>query len=299
MRERIDIMNNYENAIEISGLTKRYDGFTLDNLSFSVPKGSIMGFIGQNGAGKTTTIKAILNIIKADDGSVKLLGMDSLTEEIPIKERIAAVFDEIPFHDEFTAKNLDVIFGDIYKNWNTQIFEQYLDRFALPRKKKIGKLSKGMKMKLQIACALSHGAELLIMDEATTGLDPVVRNEILDIFMEYIQDENHSIFMSSHITSDLEKVADSVTFIDKGKLLLTGYKDDILENHGVIKCGKDDYKEIAAEDIVSARLTDFGAEVMVSDKAACKRKYSGLVMDNTTLEEIMVFYVNRDKKEWR
>lgn len=299
MRERIDIMNDYENAIEISGLTKRYDGFTLDNLSFSVPKGSIMGFIGQNGAGKTTTIKAILNIIKADEGSVKLLGMDSLTEEIPIKERIAAVFDEIPFHDEFTAKNLDVIFGDIYKNWNTQIFEQYLDRFALPRKKKIGKLSKGMKMKLQIACALSHGAELLIMDEATTGLDPVVRNEILDIFMEYIQDENHSIFMSSHITSDLEKVADSVTFIDKGKLLLTGYKDDILENHGVIKCGKDDYKEIAAEDIVSARLTDFGAEVMVSDKAACKRKYSGLVMDNTTLEEIMVFYVNRDKKEWR
>lgn len=297
--ERNDIMNDYENAIEISGLTKRYDGFTLDNLSFSVPKGSIMGFIGQNGAGKTTTIKAILNIIKADEGSVKLLGMDNLTEEIPIKERIAAVFDEIPFHDEFTAKNLNVIFGDIYKNWNTQTFEQYLDRFALPRKKKIGKLSKGMKMKLQIACALSHGAELLIMDEATTGLDPVVRNEILDIFLEYIQDENHSIFMSSHITSDLEKVADSVTFIDKGKLLLTGYKDDILENHGMIKCGKEDYKEIAAEDIISARLTDFGAEVMVSDKAACKRKYSGLVMDNTTLEEIMVFYVNREKKEWR
>lgn len=292
-------MYDYENAIEISGLTKRYDGFTLDNLSFNTAKGSIMGFIGQNGAGKTTTIKAILNIIKADEGSVKLLGMDSVAEEIPIKERIAAVFDEIPFHDEFTAKNLDVILGDIYKNWNTQTFEQYLDRFALPRKKKIGKLSKGMKMKLQIACALSHGAELLIMDEATTGLDPVVRNEILDIFMEYIQDENHSIFMSSHITSDLEKVADSVTFIDKGKLLLTGYKDDILENHGVIKCGKDDYREIATEDIVSARLTDFGAEVMISDKAACKRKYSGLVMDNTTLEEIMVFYVNQAKKEWR
>lgn len=292
-------MYDYENAIEISGLTKRYDGFTLDDLSFNTAKGSIMGFIGQNGAGKTTTIKAILNIIKTDAGSVKLLGMDSVAEEIPIKERIAAVFDEIPFHDEFTAKKLNVIFGDIYKNWNTQTFEQYLDRFALPRKKKIGKLSKGMKMKLQIACALSHGAELLIMDEATTGLDPVVRNEILDIFLEYIQDENHSIFMSSHITSDLEKVADSVTFIDKGKLLLTGYKDDILENHGVIKCGKDDYREIAAEDIVSARLTDFGAEVMVSDKAACKRKYSGLVMDNTTLEEIMVFYVNQAKKEWR
>ncbi len=292
-------MNDYENAIEISGLIKRYDGFTLDRLSFNVPKGSIMGFIGQNGAGKTTTIKAILNIIKTDEGSVKLLGMDSTAEEIAVKERIAAVFDEIPFHDELTAKNLDVILGDIYKSWSKRTFEQYLDRFALPRKKKIGKLSKGMKMKLQIACALSHGAELLIMDEATTGLDPVVRNEILDIFLEYIQDENHSILMSSHITSDLEKIADGVTFIDRGKLLLTGYKDEILENHGVIKCGKSDYKEIAAEDVISARLTDFGAEVMVSDKAACKRKYGGLVMDNTTLEEIMVFYVNREKREWR
>lgn len=292
-------MNDYENAIEISGLTKRYDGFTLDNLSFNVPKGSIMGFIGQNGAGKTTTIKAILNIISTDGGGIKILGVDGAAEEVSVKERIAAVFDEIPFHDEFTAKNLDVIFGDIYKKWDRTVFEQYLDRFALPRKKKIGKLSKGMKMKLQIACALSHGAELLIMDEATTGLDPVVRSEILDIFLEYIQDENHSILMSSHITSDLEKIADSVTFIDKGKLLLTGYKDDILESHGIIKCGREDYGKISPEDIVSARVTDFGAEVMVSDKAACKRKYDGLVMDNATLEEIMVYYVNRAKKEWR
>lgn len=292
-------MIDYENAIEISGLTKRYDGFTLDNMSFNVAKGGIMGFIGQNGAGKTTTIKAILNIIKADEGSVKILGMDSVKDELAVKERIAVVFDEIPFHDEFTAKNLDVILGDIYKKWDKQVFERYLERFALPRKKKIGQFSKGMKMKLQIACALSHGAELLIMDEATTGLDPVVRNEILDIFLEYIQDENHSILMSSHITSDLEKIADSVTFIDRGKLLLTGYKDDILENHGILKCGKADYDNIDKADIVSARLTDFGAEAMVSDKAACKSKYGGLVMDNATLEEIMRFYVNRDKKEWR
>lgn len=292
-------MIDYENAIEISGLTKRYDGFTLDNMSFNVAKGGIMGFIGQNGAGKTTTIKAILNIIGADEGSVKILGMDSVKDELAVKERIAVVFDEIPFHDEFTAKNLDVILGDIYKKWDKQVFERYLERFALPRKKKIGQFSKGMKMKLQIACALSHGAELLIMDEATTGLDPVVRNEILDIFLEYIQNENHSILMSSHITSDLEKIADSVTFIDRGKLLLTGYKDDILENHGILKCGKADYDSIDKADIISARLTDFGAEAMVADKAACKSKYGGLVMDNATLEEIMRFYVNRDKKEWR
>ena len=153
-------------------------------------------------------------------------------------------------------------------------------------------------MKLQIAFALSHHAELLVMDEATTGLDPVVRNEILEIFLEYLQDDSHSILMSSHITSDLEKIADSVTFIDRGKLLLSGYKDDILEHHGIIKCSKSDYRNIDPEDIVSARLTDFGAEAMVADRKAAARKYSGLVIDPAALDEIMVYYVNRKKKEW-
>ena len=178
------------------------------------------------------------------------------------------------------------------------MYKGYLDRFGLPMKKKFGDFSKGMKMKLQIAAALSHNAKLLVMDEATTGLDPVVRNECLDIFLEYLQDENHSILMSSHITSDLEKVADSVTFINKGKILLTGYKDDVLDTHGVIKCKKSDYKEIEPADIVSARITDYGAEIMVSDKAMCRNKYSGLALDNTTLEEIMLYYVNAQKKEW-
>lgn len=292
-------MTDYENAIEIKGLTKKYDGFTLDNISFSVPKGSIMGFIGQNGAGKTTTLRALLNIIKKDSGTVSLLGMDSVKNEYEVKEHIAAVFDEMPFHDDLSARNLSIILGSFFKEWNNEKFKEYLDRFALPEKKKIGKLSKGMKMKLQIAAALSHNAKLLIMDEATTGLDPVVRNEILDIFLEYLQDENNTILMSSHITSDLEKVADSVTFIDRGKLLITGFKDEILENHGVIKCTKNDYKDIDPEDIISARLSDFGAEVMISDKALCRRKYSGLILDNTTLEEIMRFYVNKDKKEWQ
>lgn len=292
-------MNDYENAIEINGLTKHYDGFTLDNLSFNVAKGEIMGFIGQNGAGKTTTMKALLNIIKPDSGNIKILGMDNVKEAPAIKERIAVLFDELPFHDEMNAKNIEVILSDIYQEWDSGLFRQYLDRFALPQKKRIGHFSKGMKMKLQIACALSHNATLLIMDEATTGLDPVVRNEILDILLEYIQNENHTIFMSSHITTDLEKIADSVTFIDKGRLLLTGHKDQILENHGMIKCSKSDYKDIAPDDIVSARITDFGAEVMISDKSLCRRKYSGLVMDNVTLEEIMLFYVNSRKKEWR
>lgn len=291
-------MNNYENAIEISNLTKKYDGFTIDNISFAVPKGSIMGFIGQNGAGKTTTIKAILNIIKTDGGSVKMLGLDHIENEFEIKENIAAVFDELPFHDDFTPKTLSIMFSGLYSNWNEQQFFGYLDRFCLPKKKKLGKFSKGMKMKLQIAAALSHGAKLLVMDEATTGLDPVVRNEILDIFREYLQDEENSILMSSHITSDLEKIADSVTFIDKGKLLLTGYKDDILQSHGVIKCTKADFKTIDKADYISARLNDFGTEVMVSDVLAARKKYTQLNIDKTTLEEIMLFYVNADKKEW-
>lgn len=292
-------MADYENAIEIHGLTKRYDGFTLDKLSFNVPKGSIMGFIGQNGAGKSTTINAILNIVRADEGTIKVMGLDHIKDENEIKRNIAAVFDELPFNEQLNANDVDLVFRDLFENWDSETFFAYLDRFALPRKKKFGQFSKGMKMKLQIASALSHGAKLLIMDEATTGLDPVVRNEILDIFLEYLQDEENSILMSSHITSDLEKIADSVTFIDKGRLLLTGYKDEILESHGMLKCTKNDYAELDKEDIISARLTDFGADVMVADRFAAARKYSGLTIDKTTLEEIMLYYVNRDKKEWR
>lgn len=292
-------MNDYENAVEIKGLTKRYDGFNLDNVSFDVPKGSIMGFIGQNGAGKTTTINALLNIVKKDEGEIKLLGLDSVKDEFEVKSQIAAVFDELPFDDRLNANDINKILREVFEQWSSETFFGYLDRFSLPRKKKFGKFSKGMKMKLQIASALSHNAKLLIMDEATTGLDPVVRNEILDIFLEYLQNEEHTILMSSHITSDLDKVADSVTFIDKGKLLISGYKDDILDSHGVLKCTKNDYKEIDPEDIISARLSDFGAEVMVADRAECSRKYSGAVIDPATLEEIMIYYVNRSKKEWR
>ena len=292
-------MTDYENAIEINGLTKKYDGFTLDGVSFTVPKGSIMGFIGQNGAGKTTTIRSLLNIIKTDSGEIKMLGLDHIRGEYDIKERIAVVFDELPFHDSFTGAALSKMFAGLYGAWDEKKFFALCDRFGLPTKKKLGKFSKGMKMKMQIATALSHNAELLIMDEATTGLDPVVRNEILDMFREYLMEGDRSILMSSHITSDLEKIADCVTFIDRGKILLTGYKDDILDSHGVIKCTKSEYKEIAPADFISARVNDFGAEVMVADRAAAARKYSGATIEKTTLEDIMLFYVNREKKEWQ
>lgn len=290
---------SYENAIEIKNVTKKYDGFTLDNVSFNVPKGSIMGFIGQNGAGKTTTIRSLLNIIPIDSGEIKLFGEDHVKKEYEIKDRLAVVFDELPFQDVFNARQIGRIMSGLYSKWDNNTYQKYLDHFQLPQKKRVGQFSKGMKMKLQIACALSHGAETLVMDEATTGLDPVVRSEILDIFLEYLQDDGHSILMSSHITSDLEKIADSVTFIDRGKILLSGYKDDVLESHGVIKCSKSDYKNIDPEDFISARLNDFGAEVMIAERAAMSRKYSGLVIDPTTLEEIMVYYVNKTKKEWK
>ncbi len=292
-------MNDYENAIEIKGLTKKYDGFTLDNVSFNVPKGSIMGFIGQNGAGKTTTIRALLNIIRTDGGEIRLLGLDHIKNEYDIKERIAVVFDELPFHDSFTGAALSKMFSGLYGAWDEKRFFELCDRFSLPMKKKLGKFSKGMKMKMQIATALSHNAELLIMDESTTGLDPVVRNEILDMFREYLMNGDKSILMSSHITSDLEKIADCVTFIDKGKILLTGYKDDVLDTHALIKCTKADYKELSPEDFVSARTSDFGVEVMTADRAGAEKKYSGATIEKTTLEEIMLFYVNRNKKEWR
>ena len=292
-------MNDFTNAIEIKDLTKKYDGFMLDNISFNVPKGSIMGFIGQNGAGKTTTIRLLLNLIKKDSGSIRMFGLDNTEHEEEIKSQISAVFDELPFHEMLNANQLSVILSGIFPDWDKNTFNNYLDRFALPRKKRFGEFSKGMKMKLQIAVSLSHGARLLIMDEATTGLDPVVRNEILDIFLEFFYFYSNSILLSSHITTDIEKIADRVTFIDKGRILLSENRDETVENHGVIKCTKAQYKDIDREDFISARLTDFGAGVLVSSKEKASKKYSGPAIDNTTLEEIMLFYVRRERKEWK
>lgn len=291
-------MNEYVNAVEIYDVTKRYEGFTLDSISFNVPKGSIMGFIGQNGAGKTTTIRSLLNITNIDGGKIRLLGLDHIGDEVEIKKRIAVVFDELPFHDVFNAADMARIFEGLYPEWDNAIYSAYLDRFKLPLKKKIGQYSKGMKMKLQIACALSHNAELLVMDEATTGLDPVVRDEILHIFMEYLRDGERSILMSSHITGDLEKIADSVTFIDKGRILLTGCKDIILETHGIIKCGKDELRKINGDDIISVRTNEFGTEVMVSDRRNAQNKYDGAVIDSASLDDIMLYYVHKGEMGW-
>lgn len=219
------------NVIEVKNITKDYGDFKLDNVSFNVRKGSVCGFIGQNGAGKTTTIKAILDAIRIDEGEIFVFGQDIKNDSARLREDIGVVFDEMGFHEFMTGKDINIMMKNIYKNWDETIFFDYLKRFSLPNKKPCGDFSRGMRMKLQIAVALSHKAKLLIMDEPTSGLDPIVRNEIIQIFREYVNEEEHSILLSSHITSDLEKIADDVVFINGGKIVLAGNKREILENN--------------------------------------------------------------------
>lgn len=286
-------MDTYDYAIEIENLCKNYQGFALKNVGFKVPKGSIMGFIGQNGAGKTTTIKALLNMIKKDSGSIRVFDKDTIEYETDIKENIGVVFDEMGFHKSFTPVQINIMFRNIYKNWNEELFFQYLERFGLPPKKKCGKFSRGMQMKLQIAVALSHNAKLLILDEPTSGLDPVIRSEILDVFLEYVVDGEHSILISSHITSDLERIADYITFINKGEVLLSDERMNILDEHAMIRCAKEDLPRIPKEFIVNTKISNFGAEVLVTDATKVKTCVTDLTVDKATLEEIMVFYVTR------
>ena len=281
------------NVLELDKVTKDYGDFKLDQVSFGVPEGCICGFIGQNGAGKTTTIKLILDIIRKDAGEIKVFGKNMEKDAVRLKEDIGVVFDEMGFHDFLTAEEINRIMKKIYKNWQEERFFDYLKRFSLPGKKRCGSFSRGMRMKLQIAVAMSHNAKLLIMDEPTSGLDPIVRNEILQIFQEYVMEENHTILLSSHITGDLERIADMVTFIDHGKIVLSGVKDEIMEKHGLIKCKKSEVSKIAAEDIVSVRQSAFGVEILVKDREMCAQKYPKLLMEQTTLEDIMIFYVNQ------
>lgn len=285
-----------ENVLELSNVSKSYEDFKLDNVSFSIPKGCICGFIGQNGAGKTTTIQLILDIIKRDSGSIKLFGKDIDTDGSVLKEKIGVVFDEMGYHEFLNGNQINNIMKNIYANWNEETFFKYLNYFSLPRKKRCGSFSRGMRMKLQIAVALSHEAELLIMDEPTSGLDPIVRNEILQIFQEFVMEENHTLLLSSHITGDIERIADMVTFIDHGKIVLSGDKNEILEKHAILKCKKDELLQIQAEDIVGVRQSAFSTEVLVADKEMCRWKYPGMLLEPATLEEIMIFYAGESQK---
>ena len=278
-----------ENNIFVKDLCKRFDSFALDHVSFQVPKGRIVGFIGENGAGKSTTINLILNELKADSGRIEVLGKDHTVTSV--REEVGVVFDECNFHDVLTPRQIEKILSGVYKSWDSELFNRYLKKFDLPDKKQIGKFSKGMKMKLAIICAMAHRPKLLIMDEATTGLDPVVRDEILDLFLEFIQDEERSIFFSSHITSDIQKIADYVILIHEGKIIFEEQKDDLIYNYGIVKCGREKFDTLSPDDYIISRDAKFSMECLVKDKEAVRRKYKDLVVDNATIEDIMLFYI--------
>lgn len=289
-------MEDIKNVVELKDVTKDYGDFKLDQVSFTVPEGSVCGFIGQNGAGKTTTIKLMLDVIKADQGKIRLFDENIEKDSARLREDIGVVFDEMGFHEFMTGRDINIMMKNIYKNWDEEMFFDYLKRFSLPSRKQCGDFSRGMRMKLQIAVALSHHAKLLIMDEPTSGLDPIVRNEMLQIFREFVIEEDHTILLSSHITGDLEKLADEVVFINAGKIVLSGNKDDILEKHGLLKCKKSELEKISAPLIVNVQPGTFGVEVLVNDRRACEKLYPQMVIEPATLEDIMLFYVNKDSQ---
>ena len=251
-----------DKAIEIKGINKNYGDFQLKDVSFSLSKGSIMGFIGENGAGKTTTLKLILNLIKRDSGSIKVMGLDNIKDEKAIKDNIGVVLDDSFFHDNLTPLNINKIMSKIYSKWDEKEYISYIQRFKLPKDKIVKDFSKGMKMKLSIAVALSHKAKLLILDEATSGLDPVVRNEILDVFLDFIQDEENSVLISSHIISDLEKVADYITFIHDGEIVFCESKDVLLYEYGIFKCGLEDFNKLNKKEFLGYEKNTFGYNVI-------------------------------------
>ena len=274
-----------ENNISVKNLCKSFEGFTLNDVSLQVPKGRIVGFIGENGAGKSTTINLILNELKKDSGMVEILGSDTL--DSTIKKEIGVVFDECNFHEFFTAQNVAKIFSGIYRTWDNSLFTSYMKKFNVPFSKPIGSFSKGMKMKLSIICAMAHRPKLLILDEATTGLDPVVR----DMFLDFIQDEDHSIFFSSHIISDIEKIADYVILIHQGRIVFEEEKDTLIYQYGIVRCEKSKFTDIQPEDYIISRKTNVSIECLVRDKEATRRKYKNVVVDSASLEEIMLFYI--------
>lgn len=279
-----------ENLLELRNVCKNYPSFSLKDVSFSLPAGSIMGFIGENGAGKTTTIKLILNEIRRDGGDIEIFGKDAVKEENEIKEQIGVVFDESYFSSVFSAADIGKILGGVFRNWDAGLFQKYLKEFGLPEKKKIKGYSKGMKMKLSIASALAHRPRLLILDEATSGLDPVMRGEILDIFLDFIQQEDRGVLFSSHITSDLERVADYITYLHEGQIVFSRSKDEISEKFGILKCGASQFGALEKGDFLRVRRGACDCEALVADRAAAKRKYPDFLVERASLDEIMMLY---------
>jgi len=280
------------NAIEVSNLSKSYNGFKLDNISFSLPKGSIMGLVGENGAGKSTTIRLIMNAAARNGGAVRVLGCDNQSPDfVRVKEDIGVVLDEAYFPEVITAANVNSIMKNTFHNWDSGCFFDYLKKFRLPEKKAFKDFSRGMKMKLAIAAALSHDPKLLILDEATSGLDPIIRDEILDIFNDFTRDENHSVLLSSHIVSDLEKICDYIAFIHNGRLVFCEEKDRLLDEYAIVKLSKSAFEAIPPQAIKGKRISDYGVDALVLRSAVS----SAFNAEKTSLENIILFIAKEER----
>lgn len=286
-----------EHILQLEHVSKFFPrcDFKLEDVSFSLPYGSIMGFVGENGAGKTTTVGCILGTLRRNSGAVKLFGAEMADGDTGMREKIGVVYDGDNFPAYWTAEQLSRVMSGLYKSWDEPLFQQYLVDFQLPAKQKIKHYSRGMSMKLAMAAALSHHPQLLILDEATSGLDPIMRDEMLDVFLDFVQQENHSILMSSHITSDLEKVADYITFIHQGKILLTASKNDLAYRYAVMRCRESQFQTMDPKDILAYRRRDLQTDVLVPDGKEAQRKYSGTVIDRVALDEIMLLLVKGER----
>ncbi|MCM1992385.1 ABC transporter ATP-binding protein [Oceanirhabdus seepicola] len=282
--------------LEVNNITKDYGKFKLDNVSFSLDRGYVMGFIGPNGAGKSTTIKMIMNLIRRNSGEIKVFGKDNIESEKEIKEKIGFVYDECFYYQELSLKDNAKIISRFYKNWDNKKYKELIDRFNLIEKKKVKQLSKGMKMKFSLAMALSHNAEFLIMDEPTSGLDPVFRSEILDLLYEEIQDDKKSVFFSTHITSDLEKIADYITFINNGKLVFSKEKDEIMETYSLVRGGKEILNSTLKNDFISIKENSFGFEGLTTNSREIQSNFKDkVIIEKASLEDIMLYTIGGEK----
>ncbi|MDF2910902.1 MAG: sodium transporter ATP-binding protein [Sporolactobacillus laevolacticus] len=281
-----------ENILELRHVTKTFKGFALEDVSFELKKGFIMGFIGPNGAGKSTTIRCLMDLIHVDSGEVLLFGKNFQGDCTALKQKIGFVYDQDVFFQDLTAEKNKKVIAPFYQNWDDQIFYRYIKEFGVPLNKKMKSLSKGTKMKFALAVALSHHAELIIMDEPTSGLDPVFRRELLDVLLDVIQDENKAIFFSTHITTDLEKVADYITFILDGKIVLSKEREELSEMFRIVKGPKTMQSDIKQAHPIAFKETSFGFEAfMRNDEAKKISNQTGIHLERPNLDEIMYYMV--------
>lgn len=280
-----------EPILTLNNLTKRYKDFTLDHISFDLPKGTVLGMIGENGAGKSTTISAILDMLTPDEGAIRIFGMDHRKDGRAVRERIGTVIDGMNQIPHFYCRDLDKIFKNTYRSWDSEKFHALLKQFKLPEEAQIKTYSKGMNVKLNFAIALCHGADLLLLDEATSGLDPIMRDEILEILQDFMLDENHAILLSTHITSDLDKIADYILFIHEGKVLFLKSKEDIEENYGVLTCGADLLASLNPDDYDAYIKDSFSCRVLINNKRNLSQHIRDLNIERATIEDIMLFHI--------